>query len=61
MEEEVINEYQSSLNDLTFNSKPLINMLTMLADDNEQHAPHIVEVIESHMNKVLRILFHIHI
>ncbi|XP_069130811.1 pre-mRNA cleavage complex 2 protein Pcf11-like [Argopecten irradians] len=51
MENEVINDYQSSLVDLTCNSKPLINMLTMLAEENEQYASHIVEVIETHINQ----------
>lgn len=53
MEEEVIQEYCSSLEELTANSKPLINMLTMLAEDNEQYAPEIVKVIESHLQQVL--------
>lgn len=53
MEDEVIDEYQSSLKDLTQNSKPLINMLTMLAEDNEHFAPQIVQVIETHLNQVL--------
>ena len=53
MEEEVMNEYRSSLSDLTMNSKPLINMLTMLAEDNEQFAAKIVQVIENHIHQVL--------
>ena len=52
MEEEVIEDYTSSLADLTFNSKPLINMLTMLAEDNAQYSEQIVQVIEAHMQKV---------
>ncbi|KAJ8297737.1 hypothetical protein KUTeg_024268 [Tegillarca granosa] len=52
MEDEVIEEYRSSLKDLTQNSKPLINMLTMLAEDNEHFAPQIVQVIETHLNQV---------
>lgn len=50
--EEVMNDYRNSLRDLHFNSKPLINMLTMLAEENEQHAPHIVKVIEDEILKV---------
>ena len=50
--EEVMNEYRTSLRDLHFNSKPLINMLTMLAEENEQHAPKIVKVIEDEILKV---------
>lgn len=52
MEDEVIDDYRSSLVDLTCNSKPLINMLTMLAEENEQYATHIVQVIETHINQV---------
>lgn len=52
MAEEVMEEYESSLQDLTFNSKPQINMLTMLAEDNAQYAEQIVQVIGTHMKKV---------
>jgi len=47
-----VNEYTAALRDLRQNSKPLINMLTMLAEDHEQHAPEIVSVIEDHITKV---------
>lgn len=57
MEEEVIQDYCSSLEELTNNSKPLINMLTMLAEDNEQYAPEIVKVIETHLQQVYFNLF----
>ncbi|XP_063927873.1 uncharacterized protein LOC135141017 isoform X2 [Zophobas morio] len=50
--DEIKAEYTSSLQDLTFNSKPLINMLTMLAEENLAHAPYIVEAIEEHLDKV---------
>ncbi|XP_030745668.1 uncharacterized protein LOC115874602 isoform X2 [Sitophilus oryzae] len=50
--EEIKTEYTSSLADLTFNSKPLINMLTMLADENLPNARVIVEAIEEHLSKV---------
>ncbi|KAF7987800.1 hypothetical protein HCN44_003663 [Aphidius gifuensis] len=49
---EIAEEYISSLSDLTLNSKPLINMLTMLADDNVEHASAIVEAVENHLEKV---------
>ncbi|XP_034938196.1 uncharacterized protein Pcf11 isoform X2 [Chelonus insularis] len=49
---EIAEDYSSSLSDLTINSKPLINMLTMLADDNVDHAPVIVQAIENHLQKV---------
>lgn len=54
MSKEVAEEYLSSLADLTVNSKPLINMLTMLADENVDHAPAIVQVIENHLEKVIK-------
>ncbi|XP_011644136.1 pre-mRNA cleavage complex 2 protein Pcf11-like isoform X2 [Pogonomyrmex barbatus] len=49
---EVADEYISSLSDLTINSKPLINMLTMLAEDNIEHAPAIVQAVETHLQKL---------
>lgn len=52
MVSEEVKAYVSSLADLTFNSKPLINMLTMLADENVAHAPEIVGVVEDHLAKV---------
>ena len=57
MVEEVIEEYKSSLADLTFNSKVHISVLTMLAEDNVQYSEHIVRVIEAHLNKVYFSLF----
>jgi pre-mRNA cleavage complex 2 protein Pcf11 len=57
---EVAEEYASSLSDLTVNSKPLINMLTMLADENIMHAPIIVQAVEKHLQKVIfKVLFDI--
>ncbi|XP_014243508.1 uncharacterized protein LOC106663303 isoform X2 [Cimex lectularius] len=52
MSKDVAEEYTSSLNDLTVNSKPLINMLTMLAEDYIEHAPIIVKAVEVHLQKV---------
>lgn len=55
---EVAEEYASSLSDLTLNSKPLINMLTMLAEENIMHAPIIVQAVEKHLQKVIfKVLF----
>lgn len=51
-EKEVEEEYLSSLMDLNVNSKPLINMLTMLAEDNIEYAPVIVKAVEKHLAKV---------
>ena len=42
----------SSLADLTVNSKPLINMLTMLAEENVESAHVIVKCIEKHLSQV---------
>ena len=50
--EEIVEEYKSSLADLAINSKPLINMLTMLAEENKEHAEQVVQAIESHIYKV---------
>ncbi|KAL1489883.1 hypothetical protein ABEB36_013810 [Hypothenemus hampei] len=50
--EEIKAEYTSSLADLTFNSKPLINVLTILAEENVPNAKIIVEAIEEHLAKV---------
>ncbi len=56
MAEEVADDYRSSLGDLTFNSKPIINMLTMIAEENKEHAPAVVQVIEEHIKKVSQYL-----
>jgi hypothetical protein len=53
----IAEEYMSSLADLTVNSKPLINMLTMLAEENVESAPTIVKVIEKHLSQVLNLSF----
>ena len=50
--DDITEKYRTSLADLTQNSKPLINTLTMLAEDNETHAAKIVEVIETHLQQV---------
>nr|XP_018670290.1 pre-mRNA cleavage complex 2 protein Pcf11 isoform X3 [Ciona intestinalis] len=49
--DDVIEEYSSSLQDLTFNSKPHINMLTILAEENKAHAESVVKVIEAQLYK----------
>ena len=50
--EDARREYQSSLEDLTFNSKPHINMLTILAEENLHFAKDIVAIIEAQISKV---------
>ncbi|XP_056140706.1 pre-mRNA cleavage complex 2 protein Pcf11 [Lampris incognitus] len=49
--EDACREYQSSLEDLIFNSKPHINMLTILAEENLHFAKDIVAIIEAQINK----------
>lgn len=51
-ERDIEEEYLSSLMDLNVNSKPLINMLTMLADENLEYAHVIVKAVEKHLAKV---------
>lgn len=55
-EKVIEDEYLSSLMDLNVNSKPLINMLTMLAEDNLESATVIVRAVEKHLAKVFTIL-----
>lgn len=52
---EIKEEYTSSLQDLTFNSKPLISVLTILAEENVSNAKDIVEAIEAHLSRVFYI------
>ncbi|XP_078514610.1 pre-mRNA cleavage complex 2 protein Pcf11 isoform X2 [Lissotriton helveticus] len=49
--EDACRDYQSSLEDLTFNSKPHINMLTILAEENLPFARDIVALIEAQIAK----------
>ena len=57
-EVEVAEEYKTSLLDLKDNSKPMINMLTMLADENKSMAAAITKVIEERIVEVcLNILY----
>lgn len=49
MGEDIVAKYSSQLADLKINSKPLINLLTMMAEDFLRHAPAIVQVIEKHL------------
>ncbi|KAG8176024.1 hypothetical protein JTE90_022861 [Oedothorax gibbosus] len=52
MSEALAEEYRSSLLDLSYNSKPHINMLTILAEDNVKFAPTIVDTIITHIKSV---------
>lgn len=51
-EEDPISEYESSLNDLKRNNKPLINALTILAEEYINCSVQIVELIENHLSRV---------
>ena len=45
-------EYASMLSDLTFNSKPMINSLTMVAEENKGLAEVIVNLVERRIAEV---------
>lgn len=49
---EIFDEYLSSLRDLDTNSKPLINMLTILAEENIEHGQAIVDAVEQRLAEV---------
>ena len=48
----VLTDYKSSLNDLDCNSKPMINVLTMLAEENQSFADGIVKIIKERILEV---------
>lgn len=50
-EEQIKEEYTSWLIDLIFNCKPLIDVLTMLARENQEYAEYIVAAIEEHLER----------
>lgn len=54
---EIADAYLSSLIDLTINSKPLINMLTMLAEENIEHGQAIVDAVQQHIAKVFNLFY----
>jgi len=45
-ESEILDEYNSALDELTINSKPIINALTMLAEENKHNAHIISQTID---------------
>ncbi|CAG0881654.1 unnamed protein product [Cyprideis torosa] len=52
MVDAIVAEYEASLNELTCNSKPLINMLTMLAEDYKSEAAAVVQLVEKRLQQV---------
>ena len=49
---EFLEQYMVALQELTFNSKPIINTLTILASENVAAASSIVAAIERHLSTV---------
>ncbi|KAI3654264.1 hypothetical protein MP228_000983 [Amoeboaphelidium protococcarum] len=52
MAEEIGEDYALSLQDLSYNSKPIITSLTLIAEENEWAAEQIVQVIEQRLQSV---------
>jgi len=52
MADEVASSYALQLQDLKMNSKPVINVLTMMAEDYIRSAPIVVQTIEKHLARV---------
>jgi len=52
VEEGLVNEYKTSLEDLTVNSKPLIDMLTVLAGESGDYANRIAGLVEDRLLQV---------
>ena len=50
--EAILRDYDLALEDLTFNSKPIITDLTLAADKYKPIAPRIVEKIENRLRQV---------
>ncbi|ANB11561.1 mRNA 3' end processing factor [Sugiyamaella lignohabitans] len=54
-DEQIRLDYLDSLQELTFNSRPIITNLTVIAQENIQHAQIIAKAIEEHIHKVSNI------
>ena len=50
--QEAVRQFEEALEDLTFNSKPLIDHLTRVAGSGESQAAKIVEKLESRLMQV---------
>ncbi|KAJ3379976.1 hypothetical protein HDU80_002245, partial [Chytriomyces hyalinus] len=50
---EVHRSYRESIAELTFNSRPIITSLTIIAGENLAHANVIVDVIEAQLRNVI--------
>ena len=53
-QQKALHRFRESLENLTFNSKPLIDDLTRAAEACKSQAPEIVEIIESRIMQVAR-------
>lgn len=51
MSSPIVEDYESSIRELTFNSRPIIDNLTIIAKENTQAAPGIVRVISNRIYK----------
>jgi pre-mRNA cleavage complex 2 protein Pcf11 len=49
---EVVQDFQEALEDLHENSKPAIDVLTVIAKENTDHAEYISAVLERHIRTV---------
>ena len=54
---EVLENYVTEIKELTFNSKLIINNLTIIAEENKQVASEIVNIIENRLQTVRFFLF----
>lgn len=52
IEEDAVTQFEGLLIELKINSKPMINVLTMMAEDFLRQAPIVVRTIEGHLNSV---------